>query len=248
MLIQSHLPDIKFNIDAIKEQVLSLPWATDPNSEWAYAVNHSPDKTDNMFHSGANINVNDPFVLNDEFVGTPVGEALAALGPIGSAHFRKLQKGECYGAHTDVDNRIHLAVITNPYAKLVDFESNTMHHVPADGQWYYMDTSIPHDGINFSFEPRIHLHVNCLIPAATGPGAYLTIKPTDNPETEKFQPWIGQMFLGYLNRSLISGALTGWTQLGMRHYRYGFTDSTAFDAICKHIQDNGYGIEVEPIS
>ncbi len=246
MLIKEHL-NTQFNISAIQKQVLNLPWATDPNSEWALAVNHSPDNTDNMFHSGANINVNDPFVLNDEFIGTPVGEALEVLGPIGSAHFRKLQKGECYGAHTDVDNRLHLAVVTTPHAKLVNFESNTMHHVPADGRWYMMDTSIPHDGINFSFEPRIHLHVNVLLPVASGPGAYLDIDPLEDPSKEKFQPWIGQMFLGFLNKSLVNGNLTGWTQLGMRRYRYGFTDSTAFDQIVEHIRSRGYSCTVTPI-
>jgi len=246
MLIKTHLSQ-QFNIEAITKQVLNLPWATEHESQWSYAVNSAPDDTNGMFHSGASMNINDPYILNPEFENTPIGDAISALGPIGGAHLRKLQKGWLYGAHTDVDNRLHMAVTTNPFAVLLDFETNTIHKIPVDGKWYFMDTSIPHDGVNFANEDRIHLHVSCLVPPGVGKGALLDILPIADPTQETYQPWFEQLFLGFINKSIVSGAINGYTQTGMRSYQFAFDDSTAFDTICNHITGQGYGISVVAI-
>lgn len=107
---------------------------------------------------------NDPWKTKSEFVNTPLGEVLERLGNIGQARLLVLNSAESYTAHADPDDRIHLAIVTNPYSFLVDISSNRLHHLPADGQLWHMDTGNIHVAANWGARSRIHLNVRVLLP------------------------------------------------------------------------------------
>lgn len=106
----------------------------------------------------------DPWVTKSEFKNTPIGEVLESLGNIGQARLLVLNSAESYTAHADPDDRIHLAIETNPYSFLVDIESNVMYHLPADGELWHMDTGKIHVATNWGGKDRIHLNIRVLMP------------------------------------------------------------------------------------
>lgn len=137
----------KFLIDPIIEQVnnLSLTKRMDINQP-----------TGKFF--------NDPWVVKPEFKDTPLGNVLESLGSIGQARLLTLDSAESYTAHSDPDDRIHLAIITNPYCFLVDVENRNLYHLPADGRIWYMDTGPLHVATNWGGRPRVHLNIRMLLP------------------------------------------------------------------------------------
>ena len=107
---------------------------------------------------------NDPWRLKAEFVNTPLGQVLDSLGNIGQARLLCLESRETYTAHCDPDDRIHLAIVTNPYSFLVNISNNQMYHLPADGQLWHMNTNFVHVAVNWGPRTRIHLNVRVLLP------------------------------------------------------------------------------------
>lgn len=64
--------------------------------------------------------------------------------------------------HADFEPRYHLVLKTNPYAYFLDCTPDNelqakAYHVPADGNFYKVDTLRTHSVFNGGWEPRIHL-------------------------------------------------------------------------------------------
>lgn len=234
---QTHLPNI--NIEAVIEQVLNIPWAQGQDNGWAYAVNTAPDGSDALVKPGSNLNVNDAYVLLPEFENTPVGDALNLLGPIGGAYLRKLDPRRYYGAHTDQDDRYHLAITTNPLAVMMDFDNQTIHHMPVDGVWSLMDTGLVHTAQNYGTESRIHLHCRALLPRAET-GVELTVECDDEREIQN-QLWFGPMDHQLINRALKDGRWLGLTMSSVNSFRiHPNDDGTVLNTVRDRIHAKGY--------
>lgn len=147
------------NLIEIQQQVSELVW-----NQKRIALNES---SGGLF-SG-------PYTVKKEYVGTPLGDLLESLGIIGEARLLKLESSESYTAHTDPDDRIHLAIETNPYAYIMDLDENKLHHLPADGTVWLMDTSKKHLAGNFGGFPRIHLNIRAKLPAYQSGGFHIEI-------------------------------------------------------------------------
>ena len=65
---------------------------------------------------------------------------------------------ECYSYHVDPTPRIHIPLVTNPDCFFVI--EDEVKRIPADGNYYYVDTTRKHTCVNASFENRIHI-VGC---------------------------------------------------------------------------------------
>ncbi len=140
-----------------------------------------------------------------EFVNTPLGNVLAQLGEIGEARLLPLGSIESYHAHRDPDDRYHLSIITSPYSYLANLEDNTLHHLPADGSVWLMDTSILHSAINLVGGARVHLNVRMKLPTYRGSGYKLTFN------SDRYD-WIQQFYitaLGYVNKACKKGSISG---------------------------------------
>jgi len=70
--------------------------------------------------------------------------------------------------HYDTEKRIHLVIKTNPGAFIFTSAPNELeygtvgYHLPLDGNFYLVDTTLPHFVYNSGTTERIHLVINCL--------------------------------------------------------------------------------------
>ena len=65
----------------------------------------------------------------------------------------------CYTIHRDLSKRIHIPVVTNENCWLI--VDKEIMHLPADGNYYEIDTTQEHTALNGSWEDRIHI-VGCV--------------------------------------------------------------------------------------
>lgn len=216
----------KFSIDAVLEQVLHNPFQD------RLVLN----ETDGNLFSG-------PYRIKQEFVGTPIGDLLEQIGPVGEARLLKLKSGKTYTAHTDPDDRLHLAIQTNKFSYLLDLDSNIMHHIPADGYLYEMDTSKTHIAANFGGDDRVHLNIRCLLPEFKSPGYRLVFAGVDNPD------WKQQLYIdimGYINQAVKSGAIQGIAKVNDRELLVN-CDQGVLDYLKAVTQAKGFEVSVIPV-
>lgn len=203
--------DLHFNIEPIIEQVKRLNL-----TEHSLALNET---TGNL--------LNGPYTIKQEFVGTPLGNVLEALGEIGEARLLRLDSGETYTAHTDPDDRLHLSIISNPYCYLVNLEDNTLHNLPVDGYIWDMDTSIMHSAINLGGRERIHLNVRAVLPQFSKPGKRLTFVGGDFDWKQELYKDI----MGFVNKEIKAGRVTGFEKVNDREVLISYTDNSVLNYI-----------------
>lgn len=177
-----------FPIEHIQQQVAVLP-----EFDRVLHIN----ETDGDLLSGE-------YKVKAEFVGTPLGDVLHQLGDVGEARLLKLKNEGVYTAHCDPDDRWHLTITTSPYSFLVDIDQQTLHHLPADGAVWYMDTGVVHSAINLGGGERIHLNVRKRLPSYKAGGWRITF-------TGEYD-WKQRLYvsvLGYVNRAIKLGHVTG---------------------------------------
>lgn len=218
--------DIKFPIDPIIEQVQSL----NVNKRL-----HLNETTGPLF-SG-------PYQLKEEFKNTPIGDVLESLGTIGEARLLKLSSAESYTAHSDPDDRYHLAIITNPYCYLQDLSNQKLYHIPADGYVWRMDTSQIHVASNFGGRDRIHLTVRVPLPAFQYPGVLISMEGGDYDWKQELHI----SFMSYLNRAIKSGIVTGIEKISERELLLN-APQEVIDTITTAIISKGFGVTVKPVS
>ena len=68
-----------------------------------------------------------------------------------------LKPRECYTYHYDLSQRIHIPVITNKGCFIV--ENRQLRHLPADGNYYVVDTTKMHTALNGSRDNKDRLHI-----------------------------------------------------------------------------------------
>ncbi len=107
----------------------------------------------------------DHWVIKSEFKGTVWEQILDSLEESkGEARLIKMNPGECYPSHADIDDRWHLT-ITGNHSYLIDLDSTTMYPTEPTGKWYLMDAGKRHSAANFGSENRIQLVVRKLLPS-----------------------------------------------------------------------------------
>jgi hypothetical protein len=105
----------------------------------------------------------DPWGLKSEFVGTIWEELYNTLPETkGEARLIKLDPGETYLSHADIDDRWHLN-ISGEQAFLTDLQYNILHSQTCNGSWYSMDAGIIHSAVNLGAVPRIQFVVRKLL-------------------------------------------------------------------------------------
>jgi hypothetical protein len=217
-----------FSIEPIVEQVAGL----------SFEKRLSLNEPNGTFFS-------DPWKTKEEFVNTPLGNVLASLGPIGEARLLKLASAETYTAHADPDDRYHLAIVTNPYACIINLDSGTTHHLPADGTVWTMDTRFIHIAANFGGRERIHLNIRVLLPKynPTQQGLCLSIK--DGDFDWKQESYIEVM--PFINRQIKLGNITGFDRLDDRKFVVNVTDPNLLDDVVSRLQQKGFRVMLDRI-
>lgn len=180
------------------------------------------------------------YVIKQEFINTPIGDALELLGPdIGEARLLRLGHEDVYTAHTDPDDRYHLVIKTTPYSYLLDLESDTMHKLPTDGYFYFMDTSIMHSAINLGGGDRIHLNVRVRMPKFESPGYLMKFSGGSYDWKQRLY----NTMMGYINTEVKAGNITGFEKVTERELLINCTP-LVLSTITQNVIDNGFDIEV----
>ena len=218
--------DLHFNIEPIIRQVTELDWA-----ERSILLNETTGQL-----------LNGPYTTKQEFQNTPLGEVLESLGEIGEARLLKLEPAEVYSAHTDPDDRYHLSIITNPHCYLANLEDNTLHHLPLDGYVWDMDTSIKHSAVNLGGLPRIHLNVRKRLPNVTDSYYRLTVVG----ENINWRQEVYFEAMGYVNRKIKTGEVTGLEKINDREMLISFTNPAVLRFIVNSVQSKGFELKVTP--
>ena len=101
----------------------------------------------------------DRWEIKDLYKGTRWQQVLDTMPmSIGQARIIKLEPGDSYMAHADIDNRWHLN-LTGEQAYLIDLDNKVMHECVRDNRWAYMDASRIHAATNYGSIPRLQLVV-----------------------------------------------------------------------------------------
>lgn len=185
-----------FNLEQIQKQVSALP-----HFDKSLLLNDCRGKF-----------LNGPYELKNEFKGTPIGDVIESIENPGEARLLKLKPGETYTAHTDPDDRYHIAVFTNEYSYIIDFNSNLMHHLPSDGKLWKMDTSIPHVASNFGSRDRIHLVIRETLPSCKDNGYLLS--GHGNDFDWKYEYYMETM--GFFNKAIKDKHVIGFEKVNDR--------------------------------
>lgn len=100
----------------------------------------------------------DSYEISDEWKDTEFENLLNSLPfSIGEARLMKLSFGDCYSAHADVDDRLHMNLISNEHSYLIDLTETRMYPLLPDGKLYRMNGGKVHTAVNFGSTDRIQL-------------------------------------------------------------------------------------------
>jgi hypothetical protein len=179
----------------------------------------------------------DKWITKPEFKGTPLGNVLDTIDNAGQARLLLLDSAESYTAHADPDDRIHLAIVTNPYSFLVDITDNQLHHLPADGQLWHMDTSKIHVAANWGPRARLHLNVRVLLPKFDSMLPGLKIKVLDGDYDWKQLAYTPLMQV--INKNIKLGNITGFKGIDNKEVWVNTNTPKLFDKAFQEIETAG---------
>jgi len=217
--------NIKIDIVPVIEQVSSLEFKK------SISLNYTNGKL-----------LNGPYLTKPEYLGTPLGEVLDLIDNVGEARLLKLDSAESYTAHADPDDRIHLAIITNPNAYLIDLDDDCLYHLPADGEVWHMDTGKMHVAANFGARPRIHLNIRIVLPKFKSPGYLLKIEGGDYDWKQESYTTL----MTFFNRSIKSKHITGFEKVSEKEVLIN-CDPLILDSKIKELQDKGFVVSLMPV-
>lgn len=186
--------------------------------------------------------LNGPYKTKPEFENTPLGEILSSIDDPGEARLLKLAPSETYSAHADPDDRWHVAIITNEFCYLIDFDDSEMYHLPANGELWYMDTSKMHVAANFGPRDRIHLNIRKPLPQFTKPGIKLSIQGGE-------YDWKQQSYveiMTFFNKAIKSGDITGFQKVNEREVLLNCTEEI-LEPFKQRLIDIGFNIEITQV-
>lgn len=188
---------------------------------------------------------NDPWETLKEFKDTPIGSVLDSLGRIGQARLLCLDSAESYTAHADPDDRMHLAIVTNPYSFLVDVDGNHLYHLPVDGQLWHMDTSKIHVAANWGPRTRIHLNIRVLLPKFDAKSPTVRIKVIDGDYDWKHVAYTPIMSL--INTSVKDKSIFGFKGVSDREVLVNTLNVKMFHTLAETIKAAGAVIEISTL-
>jgi len=143
----------------------------------------------------------DKWEIKDLFKDTVWQQVLDTLPyTIGQARIIKMEPGESYMAHADIDNRWHLNLI-GEQAYLIDLDNKVMHQCVRDNHWLYMDASRIHSATNYGSIPRLQLVVREPLRNSRQPKDLVSISMEPAYEQHDFRYKFDKIFSPFLNKA-----------------------------------------------
>ena len=104
----------------------------------------------------------DPWQLKPQYTGTVLHTLLDQLGNVGQAKIVSIPPGQCYLAHSDVEDRYHVT-LQSEHSYVMDISNQKTHPCRVDDCVYHMNTAQLHSVMNAGYVPRIQLVVRQLL-------------------------------------------------------------------------------------
>lgn len=143
----------------------------------------------------------DSWKIKDLYKGTLWEQVLDTLPyTIGQARIIKMEPGESYMAHADIDNRWHLN-LTGEQAYLIDLDNQVMHECTRDNHWAYMDAGCIHAATNYGSIPRLQLVVREPLRCSRQPVNLVSISMEAAYEQHDFRYKFDKIFSPFLNKA-----------------------------------------------
>lgn len=184
------------SLDLINEALNNIP-----SSDFRYSLN---DPTGNFFY--------DPWQLKKELVGT-VWEKIYNSLPVqkGEARLIKLEGGESYISHADIDDRYHLN-IAGVKCYLTDLDNLKMYPISTDGIWYNMDAGRRHTASNFGNRTRYQLVVrHLLIKNNIDDPVKISVVPVEGVDLEDARFVFDDVVSPWLNSAIKDGLINDFS-------------------------------------
>jgi hypothetical protein len=142
----------------------------------------------------------DPWKIKDLYKDTLWEKVLDSMPmSIGQARIIKMEPGDSYMAHADIDNRWHLN-LTGEQAYLIDLDDEVMYKCERDNFWSYMDASRIHAATNYGSIPRLQLVVREPLRRSRQPVDLVSISMEAAYEQHDFRYKFDKQFSPFLNR------------------------------------------------
>lgn len=174
-MFSQQIPDLVFDVDALRSATnevygMVAPRETRRGVNVLRAVNltHRPGSSD-PFHEGSvsrrldtdagapQVREADYSEFNRDLEKTYFYEVYRSLPfAVGRMRLISLPPSTIYRVHVDTSDRAHIAITTNPYARLVSGAGDTF-HVPVNGGVYRIHTRGEHTAYNAGPADRLHL-------------------------------------------------------------------------------------------
>lgn len=143
----------------------------------------------------------DTWKIKDLYKGTLWEQVLTTIPmTIGQARIIKLEPGESYMAHADIDNRWHLN-LTGEQSYLINLKEKVMYECVRDNQWAYMDASQIHAATNYGSIPRLQLVVREPLFKSREPKDLVSISIEAAYEQHDFRYKFDKIFSPFLNKA-----------------------------------------------
>jgi hypothetical protein len=143
----------------------------------------------------------DPWTIKESYKGTYWEELLDTLPySKGQARIIKLEPGESYMAHADIDNRWHLN-LTGERSYLIDLDNKVMHDCVRDNRWVYMKAGHIHAATNYGSIPRLQLVVREPLFKSRQPVDLISITVEPAYEQADFRYKFDNIISPFLNRA-----------------------------------------------
>lgn len=147
---------MSLDLEKIKKELQTLPDMTNISQIGLQGTNDNLDP----FLSVGTINKIEKYKETDFVVpifDIPYINSIMAELKMFRTRLMILKPRECYTYHYDFSKRIHIPVITNESCFIV--ENRQLRHLPADGNYYVVDTTKMHTALNGSRDNEDRLHI-----------------------------------------------------------------------------------------
>lgn len=171
-----------------------------PNFEEKIVLNQP---TGNFFY--------DEWQIKKQFKRTAWDSILESLPfPKGEARIIKLEPGENYLSHADIDDRWHLTLkASNSF--LIDLDLKKMHPTNVDGFWYSMDAGKLHTAANFGSHTRYQLVIRKPLSRCSFSNVLNVRIEPENKEQHDYRFVFDNIISPWLNTKNKQGVLTDFS-------------------------------------
>ena len=210
------------------------------------SVQLKQDQHDDMFKLDINLPTGefyyDPWQLKPEYEHTAVAQLLHQLAPVGQAKIVSIPPGQCYLAHSDVEDRYHVT-LQSEHSYVLDITHQQQYACVADDRVYHMNTAQLHTVMNAGYVPRIQLVVRQLLTRHTlvNP-VHVHIEATEAPYNLR-QQW-DQHILVWCNLANKQGVMTDFDPMNSEAQVQFRMERDQVDSLRSVLGQCGFGTEL----